>query len=1852
MSLLVRATPRAHVLFVPLKRSSRESFAATPRRYISADSDAKVINIGGIRKTLQTPLHPELVPRLIELTSHQSVLRTLKWMLQKDLLGQDMFLIGPPGHFRRTVCMKYLSLTQREVEYVALSRDTTESDLKQRREIRGGSAHYVDQAAVRAATLGRVLVLEGIEKAERNVLPVLNNLMENREMQLEDGRFLLNPTKYDSLLLDHSTEELAELRLVRVSEHFRVVALGLPVPRYIGNPLDPPLRSRFQAYDLRPSAVPFKETLMALEELAPAVTPKALCDLLSFAMTVNSPETSELNLPDFPIDNLNRAVRVLGGVPSLPPQEAVARLYPHQLVVPNDARKPVADALSTFDLDAPAETELRVTEVESGDQPHTAHVWLTAAGQEHKIQVPAGDQLGSESITSDRPCVLTPYHSRLLAQLVASHAVHDICLVGPRGCGKSAIVRHLADMLGYRTEPVVLYQDMTSRDLLQQRSTHANGDTVWLTAPLVKAALQGRLAVLDGLHRVHGGTLNVLHRLVHDRELQLYDGTRLLRHDRYDDVMSELGLAPDQMTERGVLRIHPAFRLVALAEPPVLGSGKGQWLTPEVMSMFMFHSMRPMTLKEESDVLQEICGELGEPIREVVRFSHALRSAEDHTLQSLAPSLSTRQLIRVGRRMKAFPHESPHAAIYKACLARFLPPLARQALDGALQRMKIAPPPAAAEQSRVCEVRDGILTIGGTSAPVFRPKDRAKVPETLFFDIDQHTAVLEAILEDFTLGENLLLVGNQGVGKNKLIDRFLYLMSRPREYIQLHRDTTVQTLTVQPTVQDGRIVFEDSALVRAVRSGHVLVIDEADKAPTHVTCILKTLSEDGEMTLSDGRRIQRAAAGRGAAAASDDVITMHPDFQMVVLANRPGFPFLGNDFFAALGDLFSCHAIDNPSEHSERMLLKQYGPDVPDELLDKVVSSFAELRQLSDEGLISYPYSTREAVNIVKHLQKYPEDGLATVVRNVFDFDSYSAETQDSLAQVLHKHGIPIGASARNLQLAKEYPLPSVERSGGWRQAADGAVSRLLRLPAETRPLEFRGPYRYQGRDMAIERTEARGTAFGELRCHWALPLDETEIISDVTVVRGDSPSDDQLLVGAVNPAGLYSVPLQRGSTTRYWPLYHQLPADGYRSRLQLAPLGGPLACRLVAHEEHLNGLVMLDTSTGDMWRLSSSNLFQTATEKIRRSFNTQHEHFWRMNSERAHENVVVLFEPGGSRLQALDLTEGTTSAFTLPLKVATVSLSAPRHWLVQEHGGDGRRFVLRPSEDLSEMVLSPVTEGGGERLGSVRRCSVEDTPSTVLSAALGETLSAPSRLLTAGHAHAAVLVGFPELEASEHELYRWPRQEAEQPPVIGGREAPPPSDHRHTTVVQPETGQVVRAVTRADLPIEVRSDLPKSPSVSAYLEVTDLPSGTVKYLPVQSTPLFVAGHGAGGVVTVDTRGVVRLWETATEQLTRSAAHWARLVGDDSRPVQVTYERESGKDVEAPKHGKVDATNAPHVGGNTWAGGTGGRDTAGLGGKGGPYRLDAGHDVTQVPDWEKEAVPEHVQKAAREMNRAAYQERLRQIRMSEHDAAMYDQMSGNVRKQVQSLRVLLSSLQAKGKERQWLKHQTSGELDDAKLIEGITGERTIYKRRGEQEPELGTPQEKPKRLKLVTDVSGSMYRFNGYDGRLDRMLEAALLVMEAFEGYEQKFRYDIVGHSGEDYRVEFVRSDRPPTDNKQRLQVLKTMHAHSQFCLSGDRTVEATRHAISSIAAEESDEAFVIVLSDANLERYGIRPEEFRRVLTSNPDVNTSAIFLGSLGDQADRLSEQLPSGRSFVCLDLKKIPQILQQIFRSGMLS
>ncbi|KAG9492060.1 hypothetical protein GDO78_000536 [Eleutherodactylus coqui] len=1592
-------------------------------------------------------------------------------------------------------------------------------------------------------------------------------------MQLEDGRFLMSADRYDKLLEEHSKEELDAWKIVRVSEDFRVIALGLPVPKYSGNPLDPPLRSRFQARDIY--YLPFKDQLQLLYSVGPNVPPERISQLLSFATTLCSLESATLGLPDFPADNLAAAVGILNVFPTMSSQQIIHRLYPYTVVLGKEGKTAVEDTL--------------------------------------------------------------------------------------KGCGKSVIAKEFADMLGYEVEPVMLYQDMTARDLLQQRYTLPNGDTAWRLSPLVMAALEGKLVILDGIHRVNPGTLAILQRLIHDRELTLYDGSRLLRGDRYQSLKNELQLSDAKLQERSIFPIHPSFRIIALAEPPVIGSNTQQWLGPELLTMFLYHNVKPSTRQEEVHIMSEMVPNVPkEAVEQLLTLTHKLRDANDPTAQSLSSSLSTRQLLRICKRLSQYPDESLHHAVNKACLSRFLPSLARSALQKAL-------------------MDSGIEEIS-TEMETFQNQDFSC---KLIFIV--HLRVMEDMLKDFLLGEHLLLVGNQGVGKNKIVDRFLHLLNRPREYLQLHRDTTVQSLTLQPSVKEGIIVYEDSPLVKAVKKGHILVIDEADKAPTNVTCILKTLVESGEMILSDGRRLVANLSER---IRRDNVIAIHPDFRMIVLANRPGFPFLGNDFFGALGDIFSCHAVDNPVPQSELAMLRQYGPNVPDAILQKLVAAFGELRGMADQGIISYPYSTREVVNIVKHLEKFPNEGLANVVRNVFDFDSYNQEMREILLNSLHKHGIPIGAKPSSVQLAKELPLPDVSFVGHWNMNQAGNAHRKLLCPTETHQLFIKGPVYINVQGYSFERYESRSLSFTEEMAHWSLPINEVNIVCDVNV-SSDNDADSTVYVVTCNPVSLYFMKNNghKGYCVDLYDIFPRTVGSVWQPFVSIAPLGHPLTGQVVLHEEQSNVILLLDPRNGELRRIMLSQQDTESTKKSSWWGSKEAQESYRMCREFSHKNWLVFYKENGNSINVLDVLEGTTHAISLPINLNSVFLVAEDKWLLVENKTNKKFLLTTPlhmeAEDTGVCQLHALEEeaasaGFGVTTGlepsNLQAISSGQLPPENLSAAIDQKITSPNRIFSDAKTYASIVVGFPDL-MSPSEVYSWKRNN----PL--GKQSGSPSDQffqptkfaniKRTNVVNLlAANQVVRAVSSADVPLKEiypKDTLP--PNASSYLEVTDLNSKKLKYIPVPrasslspytswlskitDSDVLLAPLGSSGVVTVDMGGTVRLWETGLESVQRSLLEWRNMIGqEDGRPVQITIQRDSGLDVSSPKHGELDPDNTPHVGGNTWAGGTGGRDTAGLGGKGGPYRLDAGHKVYQVSQAEKDAVPEEVKRAAREMAEKAFKERLKEIQMSEYDAATYERVSGAVRRQVQSLRVILDSLQAKGKERQWLKHQAIGELDDTKIIDGLTGEKAIYKRRGELEPELGSPQQKPKRLRLLVDVSGSMYRFNGVDGRLERSMEATCMLMEAFENYEHKFKYDVSGHSGDGFRIELIRSDKIPRNNKQRLEILKTMHAHSQFCMSGDYTLEATEHAIKEIAKEDADEYFVIVLSDANLERYGIPPARFAQALTINPQVNAFAIFIGSLGDQAERLQKTLPAGRSFVAMDTTQIPHILKQIFTSTLLS
>jgi hypothetical protein len=69
-------------------------------------------------------------------------------------------------------------------------------------------------------------------------------------------------------------------------------------------------------------------------------------------------------------------------------------------------------------------------------------------------------------------------------------------------------------------------------------------------------------------------------------------------------------------------------------------------------------------------------------------------------------------------------------------------------------------------------------------------------------------------------------------------------------------------------------------------------------------------------------------------------------------------------------------------------------------------------------------------------------------------------------------------------------------------------------------------------------------------------------------------------------------------------------------------------------------------------------------------------------------------------------------------------------------------------------------------------------------------------------------------------------------------------------------------------------------------------------------------------------------------------------------------------------------------------------------------------------------------------------------------------------------------------------------------------------------------------------------------------------IMESFSNDSTKIKYEIVGHSGDSPEIPLVLEESAPKNEKERLQVIETMQAHAQFCMSGDNTLRGAEMAI------------------------------------------------------------------------------------------
>nr|CDJ80091.1 ATPase associated with various cellular activities domain containing protein [Haemonchus contortus] len=1790
------------------------------RRLLSVDVEKTVLKLGSLRVPIKETTRPELVPArygVHEVKVPDEALSHLKWLLQKEILGQDVFLIGVPGALRSDIVLQYLELCNREYEYLAITRDTTESDIKQRREIRSGTAFYTDLCAVRAALHGRILVIDGVEKAERNVLPILNNLLENREMQLDDGRFLMRPDKYDKLIGNYTINDLREMGIERVSERFHVIALGLPVPRFHGNSLDPPLRSRFQCRNIAEPS--FEAVRQLCTTLAPNVNSNSINDLLSLLYAINS--QPDLGLSLVPLEKAERIMRIWNINPSYSPESMFNLMYPYRSMFKEHHIKVTEEFLEKFisERSKSSEPAASITRVSPSDKgtSTTVEVSFDHSGKKRTFSTEVSGKPSSE----DRSFVSTPSQEALLADLAVAHSQGDFALLGAKGTGKTKLIAELAGRLGFNTDTMILYQDMNARELLQRRRMLDNGDTLWEDSQLVAAAKRGDVCVLDGAERVHWSALESLASLCYHRTLFLPDGSRLVGSDEFDNIQKKTGNDEEHLNSRGVFRIPKSFRLVLIGSSSLT---ENKWLNETVISLMPFFTMQKLSIDDQCKILQGLVpAEASETTRKLIEFVDKLQSSGDASLRGVAESLSIRKLIHIAKRDCLHPGEL-RDLIEKAALARFLPSVTRLAFHTELDKAGFVKNPSSTD-----ELSDDLKYLLDKNA--VEDKKETMIPDVLFYENDQHMSVIRDMARDMRLGAHLLLIGNQGVGKNKITDRFLHLIQRPRQYMQLHRDTTVESITMQTTVENGILRYEDSALVRAARAGHVLVIDEADKAPLHVIAILKSLLDSGTLLLGDGRRIQPASAPP-----CDRSIPLHPDFRIIMLANRPGFPFLGNDLFGLLGDLFSVHTVDNPDRESELEMLKKYAPDVEDGTLLKLMAAFTELREMADEGLLQYPYSTRELVNIVKHVNQFPNDSLSTVIRNVFDFDAFTSDAIATIQTVFQKHGIPFGVKRprEHVFVSHRFPIERPSSIGEW-----GAVDNVVPIDVKTSVVSINAKAQpLKAKSLKLIKEYVRTQQFTEQECAWQIPMLDVNICSD-GLVMGNS-----LIVATVNPTRIYAVK-DLYLTDEVFEIdvssmlsHHNLLK--YEPRIRLAQYGEG---SFLVHEEVSGSILLVNLNRNTIQRIE---LGESALSNFANRF---------LKSERRliqggcpllytrEGNQISRFEPGGTITQ-MTLGGEISKVFPVGSDKILVKMKNGSYDLLCHESGHWKARPVR-----------------ADFANSLDIDSLRIQNDAVFLAAEGY--------------HFLKSSGFPLLLSATDVIGSVRPTPAN---VVDGRRPYYLSDDVVKKFIDPyrnlialRDGVVIRAQPKWKVPKDAAGEGKVNVhEIGGFLEAVNADNGFVQYIPVPEpryhsyhgpwcatishTPFIIVPYNDERMLTIDTCGGVRSYELSPNTLGRAFFEWNRLVGgEDDHKLRLEFERESDafdlSKLDDPQVGKFDPENTPHHGGNQWMGGTGGYSTAGLGGVGGPFRLDAGHDVHQMPDSIKKQVPDYVLKKAREVAKAEYQKRLKEIAMSEYDADAYMTFWNKIEKHSNHLRSIIEQLEAKKKERQWARHQTSGDLDDGKLIEGITGERNIYRRRLDKRPEPGAPQLKPKRMQLCFDVSGSMYRFNGYDKRLQKSLEVALMVMTSFEGKQEKVAYDITGHSGDGPCIEFVTDGEYPKNNKERLDILKQMVAHSQFCTNGDYTLESLDEAIKTLSKEKDcDERIVVLISDANLDRYGISPKDFVKIMNKDDTVSSFVILIGSLGHQAQRIQAALPVGKAYVCENTSDLPKIMQNIFAS----
>ena len=236
------------------------------------------------------------------------------------------------------------------------------------------------------------------------------------------------------------------------------------------------------------------------------------------------------------------------------------------------------------------------------------------------------------------------------------------------------------------------------------------------------------------------------------------------------------------------------------------------------------------------------------------------------------------------------------------------------------------------------------------------------------------------------------VTGLSGNGKTLMIEQTCAQLKRECFRVNITIETDEDDLMGGHTLQNGNIIFREGPVIKAMRKGAVLLLDEVDLGSNKMMCLQSVLEGKGYLIKKTG-----------------EWVTPTPGFTVVATANTKGQgsedgKFIGTQIMneAMLERFAITMQQEYPPVTTERNILKQemaLTGDVDEDFVKKLVDWADIIRKTYYEGAIDDVITTRRLVHIVSAYKMFG-DKLKAITMCISRFDE---ETRNAVLDLYTK---------------------------------------------------------------------------------------------------------------------------------------------------------------------------------------------------------------------------------------------------------------------------------------------------------------------------------------------------------------------------------------------------------------------------------------------------------------------------------------------------------------------------------------------------------------------------------------------------------------------------------------------------------------------------------------------------------------------------------------------------------------------------------------------------------------------------------------------------------------------------------